>query len=206
MFLLAMSGLLLLASADPGAAASADPGAIAGSCSAAGPASMQQRTARTTGGAVVSSGVGVASPSACATRCCDAVLCRSWTHVKASGTCELRSGYSSTTPNATATSGVVYRTAALQSNPPQDFYANLRGFNYVPPQAVNDIDMWVKYSHSVTERDMGIAEATGFNFCRVFLNYHVWEADPEHFLKNVQHFVATAHAHGTFYTKMMISS
>ena len=49
---------------------------------------------------------------------------------------------------------------------------------------------------SVTERDMSIAEAAGFNFCRVFLNYHVWEAEPELFLDNVLHFVATAHAHG----------
>jgi hypothetical protein len=167
-----------------------------GTCSAAGPASMQQRTARTTGGALISRADGVASPSACASRCCDADPCRSWTHVDAGGTCELRSGYSSATPNATATSGVVYRTAALQTSPPQEFYAGLRGFNYVPPQAVNDIDMWVKYSRSVTERDMAIAQATGFNFCRVFLNYHVWEADPQRFVENVQHFVATAHGHG----------
>ena len=128
-----------------------------------------------------------------------------------SGACELRSGYSSTTPNATATSGVVYRTGALQTKPPQDFYASLRGFNYVPPESVNDIDMWTKYSPESTKRDMAIAQAAGFNFCRVFLNYHVWLADvaaaeqPDNnikngskgqFLQNLQHFVATAHAHG----------
>lgn len=74
--------------------------------------------------------------------------------------------------------------------------SRLRGFNYVPPSAFNDIDMWTNYSRAATERDMTIAEKTGFNFCRVFLNFHVWEAEQHRFLENLQHFVATAHAHG----------
>jgi hypothetical protein len=56
----------------------------------------------------------------------------------------------------------------------------------VPPQAVNDIDMWTGYYRAVTERDMAIAAATGFNFCRIFLNFHVWDAEQERFLSNLR--------------------
>ena len=108
-----------------------------GSCSTTGPGALQQRTARTSGGTLLATAT-VAEPPACAAHCCETALCRSWTHV--AGSCEMRSGYSAATPNATATSGVVYRTDALVTDPPQAFFAGLRGFNYVPPQAVNDID------------------------------------------------------------------
>jgi len=117
-------------------AAAASRGEV-GSCSTTGPGALQQRTARTSGGTLLATAA-IAEPSACATRCCETALCRSWTHV--AGSCEMRSGYSAATPNATATSGVVYRTDTLVTDPPQEFFAGLRGFNYVPPQAVNDID------------------------------------------------------------------
>ena len=55
---------------------------------------------------------------------------------------------------------------------------------------------WTKYDRATTERDLAIASAAGFNFCRVFLNFHVWEAEEEVFLGKLKHFVATAHAHG----------
>ena len=180
-----MIALLLL-----GAVATAT--AAAASCSTLGPATMQNATARSSGGEPLGAPLsGVASAAACASHCCATAHCRSWTHVAAVAACELRSGYSEPTPNATASSGVTYR-AGVQD----PLWGELRGFNYVPPAAVNDIDMWVNYSKAATERDMAIAQQTGFNFCRVFLNYHVWEAQPAEFLANVQHFIATAHAHG----------
>lgn len=141
--------------------------------------------------------IGVASAgtaSDCAERCCATALCRTWTW--AAGRCELVSGYASATTNNSATSGVIYRTGVLVTTPPQEFYAGLRGFNYVPPQSVNDIDMWREYDRSTIERDMAIAQKTGFNFCRVFLNFHVWSATPVEFIGNLQHFVRTAHANG----------
>jgi hypothetical protein len=165
--------------------------AAAATCSTLGPATMQNATARSSGGESLGSLSGISNAATCASRCCSTADCRSWTHVAVAGACELRSGYSEPTPNATASSGVTYR-AGFQD----PLWGELRGFNYVPPSAVNDIDMWVNYSKAATERDMAIAEQTGFNFCRVFLNFHVWEAQPAEFLANVQHFIATAHAHG----------
>ena len=64
--------------------------------------------------------------------------------------------------------------------------AGIKGFNYVPSWAVNDIDMWRDYDASVVERDMAIAATVGFNFARVFLNYVVWDAQREGFLASHQ--------------------
>jgi hypothetical protein len=105
--------------------------------------------------------------------------------------CELFAGYSKPMSNSTTTSGVVYRTGIQDP-----VWAEIKGFNYVPPSAVNDIDMWRDYDRPMVERDMAIARRTGFNFARVFLNYHVWDAQRGVFLQNLKHFVATAHANG----------
>ena len=40
---------------------------------------------------------------------------------------------------------------------------------------------------------MRIARDTGFNFARVFLNFHVWDAQRDTFLANLRHFVSTAY-------------
>ena len=61
---------------------------------------------------------------------------------------------------------------------------------------MNDIDMWRDYNATVVERDMMIARNTGFNFARVFLNFHVWDALQNTFLDRVEHFLQTAHANG----------
>lgn len=162
--------------------------ATEGTCSTSGPGGMQHRTARVSG-VRMKLLTSVVGPEACASECCGASPCRAWTW--SGGECELVEGYARPRGNASATSGVVYREGVQEAR-----WSSLRGFNYVPPQSVNDIDMWRDYNRKIVERDMAIAQRTGFNFARVFLNFHVWDAQRQTFLDNVRHFLTTAHAHG----------
>lgn len=75
-------------------------------------------------------------------------------------------------------------------------YKWLKGFNYVPSYAQNDIELWRDYDPEVIERELGYAKRLGFNCVRVFLAYVVYEDQKERFLKNLLHLVRTAHAMG----------
>ncbi len=57
------------------------------------------------------------------------------------------------------------------------------GFNYIPANAINYTAMWDKtsYSPEVIERELTLAETTGFNTVRVVLQFIVWEDDPKYF-------------------------
>ena len=124
--------------------------------------------------------------------CCSIATCMSWSWEAApSLECAMFGSYAAPASNRSATSGVVYR----QEHQPSEI-AGIKGFNYVPSWAVNDIDMWRDYNAPIVERDMAIAATVGFNFARVFLNYVVWSAQRSTFLKNLNHFVKTAHANG----------
>ncbi|MHB0859059.1 MAG: cellulase family glycosylhydrolase, partial [Anaerolineae bacterium] len=75
-------------------------------------------------------------------------------------------------------------------------YNNLRGFNYVPTYARNDIEFWRDYDGAVIERELGYAQRLGLNSARVFLAYVVYEQDRAAFLARVKHFVRAAHDRG----------
>ena len=74
----------------------------------------------------------------------------------------------------------------------------LVGFNYVPGYAVNDVEMWDKetFDPEAIDRELGWAAKAGFNSCRVFLNYIVWEDDREGLLKRIDKFLEVAARNG----------
>ena len=57
----------------------------------------------------------------------------------------------------------------------------LCGFNYLPSTAVNSTEMWQRerFDQDTIKRELGWARDLGLNCCRVFLQYVVWEADPD---------------------------
>lgn len=75
-------------------------------------------------------------------------------------------------------------------------YAHLRGFNYVPSTAVNDIAFWRDYDEALVERELTYAQRLGLNSARPFLAYVVYEHDPKSFLARLTHFVRTARDRG----------
>ena len=53
-------------------------------------------------------------------------------------------------------------------------YSHIRGFNYTPSYAQNDLDFWNNYRHDVVDREMGYAQRLGLNSARIFLAYKAY--------------------------------
>ena len=75
-------------------------------------------------------------------------------------------------------------------------YSSLRGFNYTQPDARDDYDFWLHYSHETVDRDMGYAERLRLNSARIFLSFAAYRKDPDAFFDHVKDFVRTAWSHG----------
>ena len=67
----------------------------------------------------------------------------------------------------------------------QPFYA---GANFIPSNAINQIEMWSSdtFSPDVIDRELGWASAIGFNTMRVFLSDVVWNHQGEKIFKIVE--------------------
>src|SRR5690242_17339945 len=64
------------------------------------------------------------------------------------------------------------------------------GCNYVPYNAINQLEMWQEDSFDPTtiNRELGKAADLGFNTVRVFLHHLLWEENAEGFLKRIDQF------------------
>ena len=71
------------------------------------------------------------------------------------------------------------------------------GFNYIPANAINYTAMWDKTSFSpeVIDRELTLAETTGFNAVRVVLQFIVWEDDPQYFKDTFAKFLSICTDH-----------
>jgi hypothetical protein len=71
------------------------------------------------------------------------------------------------------------------------------GFNYIPANAINYTAMWDKTSFSpeTIERELALAETTGFNAVRVVLQFIVWENDPKYFRETFAKFLSICTRH-----------
>lgn len=72
------------------------------------------------------------------------------------------------------------------------------GCNYVPRTAVNDTEMWQEdtFDLPTIREELGWARRTGYNAVRVFLQFIVWEADPDGFKQRLARFLSVASEHG----------
>jgi hypothetical protein len=74
----------------------------------------------------------------------------------------------------------------------------LVGFNYIPATAINTTEMWQRetFDPAAIEREMTVAQGVGLNCARVFVQYLVWENDPEGFKQRLATFIDIATRHG----------
>lgn len=74
----------------------------------------------------------------------------------------------------------------------------LVGCNYVPGNAINQLEMWQAetFDPARIDKELGWAAAIGFNTVRVFLHHLLWQENPEGFLSRIDQFLAIAHKHG----------
>lgn len=74
----------------------------------------------------------------------------------------------------------------------------LVGCNYVPSSAANTTEFWGRetFDEPTIDRELGWAQSLGFNTCRVFVQYLVWQADPAGLEQRLDRFLALADRHG----------
>ena len=73
----------------------------------------------------------------------------------------------------------------------------LRGSNFIPSTAINQLEMWQKetFDTATINRELGYAEGIGFNVMRVFLHHLAWQQDPTGFKKRVDTYLTIANKH-----------
>lgn len=74
----------------------------------------------------------------------------------------------------------------------------LVGANYLPSNAVNQLEMWQAetWSPELIDRELGWAAGIGMNCMRVFLHDLVWTHDRDGFLGRIEAYLEIAHKHG----------
>jgi Cellulase (glycosyl hydrolase family 5) len=78
-----------------------------------------------------------------------------------------------------------------------DQQAWLVGSNYIPEDAINELEMWQADSFNPTqiEKELGWAEDMGMNTMRVFLHDLLWQENAEGFKKRINQFLEIASRH-----------
>ncbi len=74
----------------------------------------------------------------------------------------------------------------------------LRGCNFIPSTAINQLEMWQAetFDTITINRELGWAESIGMNAMRVFLHHLAWEVDKEGFKSRVDRYLTIANRHG----------
>ena len=73
----------------------------------------------------------------------------------------------------------------------------LVGSNYIPTDAINELEMWQASTFNSTQidKELGWAESMGMNTMRVFLHDLVWKEDPKAFKERIDQFLQIASHH-----------
>ena len=82
-----------------------------------------------------------------------------------------------------------------------DWYAGqpwLTGCNFIPSNAINQLEMWQAetFDPATIDRELGWAAELGLNTVRTFLHDLVWDADPQGFKQRIDCFLDIASRHG----------
>ncbi len=74
----------------------------------------------------------------------------------------------------------------------------LRGSNFIPSTAINQLEMWQKetFDTATIDMELGYAQKVGFNAMRVFLHHLAWEEDPEGFKNRINQYLDIANRRG----------
>jgi len=73
----------------------------------------------------------------------------------------------------------------------------LVGANYVPSDAINQLEMFQPetFNPALNDKELGLAESAGMNTARVFLQDQLWSSDPAGFRKRLDAFLSIAARH-----------
>ena len=74
----------------------------------------------------------------------------------------------------------------------------LRGSDFIPSTAINQLEMWQAstFDTATIDRELGYAESIGLNCMRVFLHHLAWQQDPQGFKDRINQYLSIADRHG----------
>jgi len=74
----------------------------------------------------------------------------------------------------------------------------LRGSDFIPSTAINQLEMWQAetFDTATIDRELGYAESIGLNCMRVFLHHVAWQQDPQGFKGRMDKYLSIADKHG----------
>jgi len=80
------------------------------------------------------------------------------------------------------------------------WYANkpwLRGCDFIPSTAINQLEMWqsATFDPTTIDKELGYAQSIGLNCMRVFLHHAAWQQDPNGFKQRVGQYLEIADRH-----------
>lgn len=83
------------------------------------------------------------------------------------------------------------------ANQANDWYQDwgwLRGANFIPSTAINQLEMWQKetFDPKTIDRELGFAQEIGLNSMRVYLHHLAWKIDPEGFKNRMNEYLDIA--------------
>ena len=89
------------------------------------------------------------------------------------------------------------RWSTAQANAWYEKQPWLVGANYVPSDAINEMEMFqsATFNPALNDKELGMAESIGMNTVRVFLQDQMWLSDPSGFKKRLNDFLAIAARH-----------
>jgi hypothetical protein len=96
-----------------------------------------------------------------------------------------------------ATPAAPGRWSAERANQWYDRQPWLVGANYIPSDAVNELEMFQAntFNPALNDKELGMAESIGMNTVRVFLQDQLWKQDPEGFKTRLDTFLSIAAKH-----------
>ena len=102
------------------------------------------------------------------------------------------------TPQKTTDTPVQNRWSVEQANAWQAENGWLRGSNFNPSTAINQLEMWQAETFDTTTiaRELGWAAEIGMNAMRVYLHHVAWETDKEGFKKRMDQYLTIANRNG----------
>jgi hypothetical protein len=98
---------------------------------------------------------------------------------------------------AAAAAGAQQRWSETQAKAWYEAQPWLVGANYLPSNAINELEMWQAetFDPATNDRELGWAEGIGMNTMRVFLHDLLWQQDPKGFQKRMDEFLTIAAKH-----------
>jgi len=76
----------------------------------------------------------------------------------------------------------------------------IMGCNFIPSNCINNIEIWQEYNFdkvlNVIDKELGIAEETGFNSVRMVMPFFVWKYQTKGCKRRLDQFLSLAYKHG----------